>query len=330
MNQERKTSSFKYLSLIATMLLASCQQQASVAREHRYGSSAGGGSLGIHTLKAKENLWTVAQAYHVDLRDLLDMNKLQAPYHLATGTRLKIPAPQTYRVQARDTIYNVSRLFNTTTTDVARLNHLQAPYILKQGQVVYLPTHHMAVSNNRASPIKPEQFISAPVARVDRVDRVELFTLPHTPVIRTATPQVPHNESVGLVTKDNGKGFLRPVEGPILSGFGQKQNGLYNDGVNYRTIRGAPVRAAKSGEVVYAGHDIEGYGNLILIRHAEGYVTAYAHLDKVLSHKGDKVQRGQVIGKAGTSGNVGTPQLHFEIRKGRDVLDPTLFSNQNT
>lgn len=326
MSLERETSSFKYLSLMAAVFLASCQQQPHVAREHRYGSSAGGGSLGIHTLKSKENLWTVAQAYHVDLRDLLDRNKLQAPYHLATGTRLKIPAPQTYRVQARDTIYNVSRLFNTTTTDVARLNHLQAPYILKKGQVIYLPTRRMAVSNNRASPIKQEQFISAPVASVDKA---ELLMKPMSPVIRTVVTKLPSKEITNLASKDNGKGFLRPVEGPVLSDFGQKQNGLYNDGVNYRTIRGAPVRAAKSGEVVYAGHDIEGYGNLILIKHNDGYVTAYAHLDKVLSHKGEMVQRGQVIGKAGTSGHVVTPQLHFEIRKGRDVLNPSPFFSKN-
>ena len=125
--------------------------------------------------------------------------------------------------------------------------------------------------------------------------------------------------------KDDGRGFLRPVEGPVISGYGPKAGGLHNDGVNFKTIRGAPVRAAKAGQMVYAGHDIEGYGNLMLIRHPDGFVTAYAHLDKILAQKGDVVKRGQVIGKAGATGHVNGPQLHFEIRRGRDAVDPAVY-----
>lgn len=119
--------------------------------------------------------------------------------------------------------------------------------------------------------------------------------------------------------------FLRPVGGKIVSSFGPKQDGLHNDGINIRAAKGDGVRAAEHGVVVYADDQMEGYGNLILLRHADGYVTAYAHLDKTLVKKGEKVGRGQMIGTVGTSGRVASPQLHFEIRKGTKALDPQLM-----
>ena len=113
-----------------------------------------------------------------------------------------------------------------------------------------------------------------------------------------------------------------PVAGPVISSFGPKHGGLHNDGVNIAARPGTPVRAAQSGSVVYAGNEIRGFGNLVLIRHASGLTTAYAHLEQMLVERGQKVSKGARIATVGTSGGVSPAQLHFEIRKGRKALDP--------
>lgn len=113
-----------------------------------------------------------------------------------------------------------------------------------------------------------------------------------------------------------------PVRGRVISGYGPKPGGLHNDGINIAAARGSAVRAAENGVVVYAGNELRGYGNLLLVRHADGWMTAYAHNDTLRVGRGDKVAKGQVIATVGSSGNVAEPQLHFEIRRGSQAVDP--------
>lgn len=119
-----------------------------------------------------------------------------------------------------------------------------------------------------------------------------------------------------------GERFLWPVEGPLLSRFGAKPDGRHNDGINVAVPVGSAVRAAQDGVVAYAGNEIGGYGNLVLIRHRGGWMTAYAHNDSLLVRKGDAVRRGQVISRSGKSGRVSRPQAHFEIRRHGEPQDP--------
>lgn len=116
--------------------------------------------------------------------------------------------------------------------------------------------------------------------------------------------------------------FLWPVNGKIISPFGVKDGGQHNDGINIAAPLGTPVHAADTGVVVYAGNELRGFGNLLLIRHDNGWVSAYAHCDALLVKRGDTVKRGQVIARVGQSGNVNSPQLHFELRKGAEAVDP--------
>lgn len=316
---------FIFVLLSSALLASGCQQQGSAVREYRYGGSSGGGSLGTHTLHTGENLWQVAQAYQVELRSLIDANQLVAPYRLPVGTRLQIPAPRTYMVRNGDTVYGVSRIFNTTTTALVKLNKIPKPYTLRVGQTLKLSgSGQVAVVTSRSEDISPQ--IMPRIESGGQVERVALpsVTPPPEPVKDGAQAKPPIEPAV-IVTDTRGipgKGFLRPVGGKVLSGYGPKKDGLHNDGINIKAARGDGVRAAQSGQVVYAGDAIDGYGNLILIRHTNGYVTAYAHLDKMLVKKGDTIKRGQVIGKVGSTGHVSEPQLHFEIRQGKEALNP--------
>lgn len=119
--------------------------------------------------------------------------------------------------------------------------------------------------------------------------------------------------------------FRWPVRGHVITGFGPKPNGLQNDGIDLAVPQGTPVKAADDGVVAYAGNELKGYGNLVLIRHSNGYVTAYAHASEILVKRGEPVKRGQVIAKSGETGTVKSPELHFEIRKGATPVDPAQF-----
>jgi murein DD-endopeptidase MepM/ murein hydrolase activator NlpD len=129
-------------------------------------------------------------------------------------------------------------------------------------------------------------------------------------------------EGTGAVPK-----FRWPANGRVIAGYGPTTNGQQNDGINIALPENTPVKAAEDGVVAYAGNELKGYGNLVLVRHPNGYVTAYAHTKELLVKRGDQVKRGQVIARSGQTGNVNAPQLHFEIRKGASPLDPTRFLN---
>jgi murein DD-endopeptidase MepM/ murein hydrolase activator NlpD len=143
-----------------------------------------------------------------------------------------------------------------------------------------------------------------------------------TPEEDTAEAPVKAGEATGALPT-----FRWPVRGKVIAGYGAKTNGKSNDGINLAVPEGTPVKAAEDGVVAYSGNELKGYGNLILVRHSNGYVTAYAHASELLVKRGDTIKRGQVIAKSGQSGEVGSPQLHFEIRKGSQPVDPLQFLN---
>jgi murein DD-endopeptidase MepM/ murein hydrolase activator NlpD len=116
--------------------------------------------------------------------------------------------------------------------------------------------------------------------------------------------------------------FRWPVRGRIIASFGSKPSGQQNDGINVAVPEGTPIKASEDGVVAYAGNELKTYGNLVLVRHSNGYVTAYAHASEILVKRDDPIKRGQVIAKSGQSGSVSAPQLHFEIRKGSQPIDP--------
>lgn len=144
-----------------------------------------------------------------------------------------------------------------------------------------------------------------------------------TPAQPQPRPTVrPVQETQPSVVAQDAPQFRWPVAGRILSSFGGVTGGERNDGINIAAARGEPIHAAASGVVTYCGNELKGYGNLVLIRHGNGYVTAYAHTDSIAVGRGDHVDAGQVIGTAGSTGDVDVPQLHFEIRRGVRPVDP--------
>lgn len=137
---------------------------------------------------------------------------------------------------------------------------------------------------------------------------------------------MPNIESVKPPKPSISKGrFLKPIDGQIISEFGDRSDGTFNDGINIEASEGSPVKAAAGGSVVYSGNQLQGYGNLVIVRHEDGYLTAYAHLKDLDLEKGQTVKQGDIIGKVGKTGNVDRPQLHFGVRKGREPVNPKDF-----
>ncbi|MCA0344320.1 MAG: M23 family metallopeptidase, partial [Proteobacteria bacterium] len=143
--------------------------------------------------------------------------------------------------------------------------------------------------------------------------------------VRTAKVEAPkahETETTGSVSSPE---FRWPARGRVILGYGSKSPSGANEGINIALPEGTPVKASEGGVVAYAGEEIRGYGKMVLIRHANGYVSAYAHNGDLAVKRGETVKRGQTIARSGQSGNVTSPQLHFELRKGSDPVDPTRF-----
>lgn len=133
------------------------------------------------------------------------------------------------------------------------------------------------------------------------------------------------NISVGFEEKGSDAHFIWPAHGKLLASFGAQEGGLHNDGINIALPPGSPVHAIASGHVVYVGNELKGYGNLLLIAHADNWVSAYAHNGEILVRRGDMVAQGDVVARSGSSGNVAEPQLHFELRRGSRAVDPMQY-----
>ncbi len=203
-------------------------------------------------------------------------------------------------------------------TTLVRLNNIPQPYTIHVGQSLQLPAN--------AAP--EEQVASRPPATSEprHAEPARQATASSTTASPISKPAAPTRVvTVPRPPARAGNGFVWPVEGRVISSFGSKTGGRHNDGMNIAAPRGAPVRAAENGVVAYAGKEIRGFGNLLLIKHDGGLITAYAHADSLLVNRGDVVTRGQVIAKVGKSGDVDSPQLHFEVRRGTKAVNPSQF-----
>ncbi|QEX22125.1 peptidase M23 [Hypericibacter adhaerens] len=317
-------------------------------------------AAGNYTAVNGDTVYGVANRFKVPIRSLIDENGLKPPYRLATGQKLRIPQQQVYIAKAGDSIYSIADQFNVDQSQLIRFNQLKPPYTLTAGQRILLPAAVQQAPSMPTVIASPSSSVTAvpldapspgavgsqPLSSASPSASSTASTAPipstapqpapmpsatptvkplQTPSASSATAQPDAVANIPQPATRAGGFFQWPVNGKIISGFGATSGGLHNDGINIAAPRGTPVHAAENGVVVYAGNQLRGFGNLILIRHADGWVTAYAHNDTLLVKKGQQVKRGDVIARVGSTGNVSTPQLHFELRKGTEAVDPKVM-----
>jgi murein DD-endopeptidase MepM/ murein hydrolase activator NlpD len=219
------------------------------------------------------------------------------------------PAPTYYSVVARpgDTLHSLAARYRVSADAVAHLNRIAAPGDLNPGEVLRIPAH------------------STPTRNAVLADARDTGAANYAPPPRSFRESVAKERADGWQAEKAALApltFVWPVRGAVIEPFGPAGDGERNDGINIATEMGMPIRAAASGTVTYAGDGLEHYGNLVLISHSGGYVSAYAHAQTLLVSPGERVKKGEVIATAGDTGGVGRPQLHFEIRSGVKPVDP--------
>jgi len=247
---------------------------------------------------------------------------------------------ETVTVASGDNLYALSRRYGVSVGKIQSANNLTDAR-LHVGQRLVIPgagytkprsAARVAARDTQTAPV-PSPKPDAPAVR-----SVKTTSLPapgsksgvaaSDEVIGGRNQQVASVDRLPAPEPMSGNSFRWPVQGRIISAFGTKPDGGHNDGINVAVPEGTSVKAAENGVVAYAGNELKGYGNLVLIRHSNNWVSAYAHNDEILVHRGDQVRRGQVIAKAGNTGQVSQPQLHFELRKGSRPVDPTKYMSQ--
>ncbi len=221
---------------------------------------------------------------------------------------------QAHIVKPGETLIGLSRRYNKPIAEIAAANNLQPYHKVQAGDRIIIPgTARVAAAPQPAAP--------QPQAQQPRYAAAQA-PAPAARMVTPAAEKAPVEEKNSADANAGAAGFRWPARGRIITGFGPKPTGQQNDGINLALPEGTPVKAADDGVVAYAGNELKGYGNLVLVRHANGFVTAYAHASELMVKRGDTIKRGQVIAKSGQTGNVTSPQLHFEIRKGASPVDP--------
>ncbi len=280
-----------------------------------------------------DSLYALSRRFGTPIRAIIVANEMSPPYQLTVGETLVIPRPLVHVVQPGDTAYGVSRRYGVDLTEMVRLNDIPPPYTLVPGQRLAMPGGILRASLGEngepdatttpeeraqtAAPDPAEPAVAAATSRTAAEPESEAAAPTRQeaalPLPRGSIPQPPPRAE---------ERFLWPLEGQIVARFGSRSDGVHNDGINIAAPRGTPVRAAENGVVAYVGEELRGFGRLLLIKHDDGWVTAYAHNDSILVRRGDTVRRGQVVARVGSSGNVARPQLHFEVRRGTRAVDP--------
>jgi murein DD-endopeptidase MepM/ murein hydrolase activator NlpD len=251
-----------------------------------------------------QNVYGLAHKHNVSMRELIVLNDLQAPFTLREGQHITLPAnttdmapsPSAAPSGAIEQAPLESSLAPSSSTITS--TPLEAPQTLP-------PT-----TSNAPTTILPPPAPAKPVSTTVMASNAKTASL--APPKPAEPAPVPKTDTV----------FAWPVQGPILSAYGAKAQGTNNDGIDISAPKGSPVTAAAGGIVVYAGNDMKGFGNLVFIRHEGGWVTAYAHLDRMMVARDTVVAPGDMIGTVGSTGGVSSPQLHFETRLEGKAIDP--------
>jgi murein DD-endopeptidase MepM/ murein hydrolase activator NlpD len=309
-----------------------------------------------------ESLETMSRRYSVPVSAIMQANNITNPTAIHPGEHLVIPrlksaagymparpastaavmppmgpvgspkmalAPTSgmHVVAPGETLHSIARAYGKPVMVLAKANNIPPDTMVRVGERIIIPDIQpgqagLAAPRVQASAAPAPAPIPAPAYASAESPHSARVAVPESAAATEQQSAVKTAEPAGSLPS-----FRWPARGRVIAGFGPSPNGLQNDGINVAVPEGTPIKAADDGVVAYAGNELKGYGNLVLIKHSNGFVTAYAHASEILVKRGDTVKRGEVIAKSGQTGSVTSPQLHFEIRKGSTPVDPSQYLN---
>lgn len=277
-----------------------------------------------YVVKAGDTLRGIGNTTGAGSEALALANGLEPPFTIYPGQTLIVPMGRFHAVSSGESGIAIARAYGVAWRDIVALNQLEEPYILRIGQRLQLPGTVPQNLANTPSSDDLEQRAAAFSLNIDDIVTGGQPALAENvrPSVGTAVP-TKAGLDVPIDVPDGFTGnFIWPATGPLLSSFGSKGSGKVNDGIAIAAGSGSPFVAAGDGVVAYAGNAIPSLGNLVLVDHGSGWVTAYGHADTIIVARGQKVKAGQRLGAVGQSGLVDKPQLHFEVRQNRKPIDP--------
>jgi murein DD-endopeptidase MepM/ murein hydrolase activator NlpD len=298
-----------------------------------------------YVVQRHDHLDAIARDLQTTPEDIIRASHLRHPDNLTPGQKLKIPVDKAYVAEAGDTLALIARRFDVSLSDLADVNDLSERAHIRPGDQIALPAQYHDRGPVEVEPPRlvmagpsygsgyeptPRGGVYTPNSRVasatpgyEPTPQGGVYTpaptpraMPSSPGYLPPTPSeagAPSLSDTQIAALAHNR-FIWPVQGEVINRFGAKGLGVRNDGVDVSSPEGSVVHAAAAGDVVYAGNQIPGYGNLVLIQHPDGWVTAYAHLAHITVQMRQNVTQGEEIGQVGTSGGVSAPQLHFEVR----------------
>ena len=272
-----------------------------------------------HTIRSGESLYTIARHYGVTAQSIMDASGIDAPDRITVGQRVVIPGRP-------DLLAAMDGPKAPTEGGKLPVDSSRPQVVAEAPEPMMTPpspgdSDDTMLSAGKHVPMAGRVLTTTPVAAQVR-PASKPFVTPPASTAPMAVASVSPPPAVKMPLQEppvsGADKFRWPLTGKVVVNFAASND----TGINIAAPLGTPVKAVENGTVIYVGSGVEGYGNLILIRHANGYVSAYANLKDMTVAKGSVVGRGDTIGSTGTSGSVGSPQLHFELRKGATPVDP--------
>lgn len=286
------------------------------------------------TVKKGDSLIKIALTNNSTLREIASINDIKPPYNVYIGQKIKVPVNSRtemrqnkvksnkynddnilngknyYVVKRGDNLYSISKYVDVSISDLIKYNNLKKPYKIFVGQKLYV------INRNNNSVNNTKKSTQSDLEVVKSVEKVEVNDTSKNEEVKT-TQVIKEQQKTSL--------FDWPVKGEIIKKFGKQADGEYSDAITIKSPMNTPILAAGDGEVAYAGNELKGFGNIIIIKHSNGWLSIYGYCDKITVKVKDKVSKGQTIGTVGQTGNVSEPQLYFSVRKGRVAMDPVKY-----
>lgn len=310
-----------------------------------------------YTVKNGDSLWVISRKYDMKVPELVVLNNLRKPYNIKPGQKLRVAGISesnsvkvlkrgAYIVKSGDNLSTIASRVDMNMNELAKINNLKSPYRLRVGQKLVINSSKSSVSSNSKSStgiykVKSGDNLSSIASRYDmslnQIASLNNLRRPYTlkigqklkinknDVVVSKQVEKTHKKQTKKYDSNRKNLFGWPVKGKIVSNFGNKSDGSYNDGINIEAPKGTDFKASEDGVVAYVGNELRGYGTIILIKHNNNWISAYAHCQSVNVSRGDRVGKGQIIGTIGESGNVSKPQLYFSLRSGRKAVDPLTY-----